>query len=357
VGGCGTIFKIAPDGTYSVIYSFGAGPDDGQVPQSALIQGSDGNLYGTTNQGGASAASDGTVFKISPGGAYSVLYSFGSSSNDGALPGSGVVQGADGNFYGTTAVGGAFPASCSGIGCGTVFELTPQGQETVLYSFGGNDIDGEMPQASLLLASDGNFYGTTPWGGAYKGGTVFKISPSGTYTLVYSFGATANDATNPLVPLIEGADGNFYGTTYLGGAATCTGPPSDGVPAAPGACGAVFRITPTGAESVIYSFGSTSTDGFRPQSALVLGADGNFYGTTELGGLYGNGTVFRITASGTETVLYSFAGSPADGAFPAAPLIEGSGGKFYGTTLAGGSETACGPDPGCGTVYGLTFSP
>lgn len=346
--GCGSVYEVTPSGAYAVVYSFGLTSTDGVTPQGALLQASDGYLYGTTAAGGTSAIAGGTVFKLAPGGGgYSILYSFGASSTDGTVPYSALIEGTDGNLYGTTMNGGANSSLCNGIGCGTVFKITLAGVETVLYSFGSSSQDGEYPQAGLVQGSDGNFYGTTYLGGAYNEGTVFKITPSGTYTLLYSFGATATDALRPLGSLVEGADGNFYGTTYLGGASICGSPPIG--------CGAVFMVTPGGKESVIYSFGSTATDGYRPVAALTLRSDGSFYGTTASGGTNGAGTVFELTPSGIETVLYSFSGPP-DGASPTSALVAGSGNNFYGTTEAGGTN-GCNFAPGCGTVFSISLGP
>jgi uncharacterized repeat protein (TIGR03803 family) len=249
---------VTTTGVETVLYSF-AGGSDGDHPDAGLIQGSDGNFYGTTKLGGANSA--GTVFKITAAGAETVLHSFGSGS-DGATPIASLIQGSDGNFYGTTIANQ-----------GTVFKITAAGVETVLYSFGSGS-DGNNPNAALIQGSDGNFYGTTVNGGANNQGTVFKVTPAGIETVLYSF-AGGSDAANPARALLQGSDGNFYGTAAGGGAQ-----------------GTVFKVTPAGIETVLHSFAGGS-DGAIPVTVLIQGSDGNFYGTTADGGANGFGTVFK----------------------------------------------------------------
>jgi uncharacterized repeat protein (TIGR03803 family) len=312
--GNGTVFKITPAGVETVLWSFSGG-SDGQNPAAGLILGTDGNFYGETGNGGANGG--GTVFKITPAGVETVLWSFGRGS-DGQNPIAGLIQGADGNFYGTTQDGGT-------NGAGTVFKVTPAGVETVLWSFGSGS-DGQTPQAGLIQGTDGNFYGTTVSGSANGNGMVFKLTPAGVETVLHSF-AGGSDGLNPAAGLILGTDGNFYGTTLNGGT---------------NGDGTVFKITPAGVETVLHSFAGGS-DGWSPQAGLIQGADGNFYGTTLIGGTNGDGTVFKITPAGVETVLHSFAGG-SDGQNPQAGLIQGADGNFYGTTFNGGAN-------GDGTVF------
>ena len=302
----------------SVLWSFGSG-SDGQTPYSGVIQYTDGNFYGTTSAGGANG--DGIVFKITPTGAETVIHSFGNGS-DGTEPWGTLIVGTDGNFYGTTVSGGTHSNA------GTVFKITPTGVETVLYSFGSVG-DGTHPFAALIQGTDGNFYGTTLTGGANGAGTVFKLTPAGVETLLWSFGS-GSDGAYPQSALIQGTDGNFYGTTLNGGA---------------NSTGTVFRITPTGVETVLYSFG-TGIDAQTPFAALLQGVDGNFYGTTQIGGAYGLGTVFEITSAGVESVLWSF-GNGSDGQSPYAGLTQGADGNFYGTTETGGSAAV-------GTIFKIT---
>ena len=262
----GTVFKITPVGTESVLYSF-AGGTDGTYP-AGLVLGASGNLYGTTNGGGAS--NDGTVFKITPAGTESVLYSFAGGA-DGAHPHAGLVLGANGDLYGTTIVGGA-------SNDGTVFRITPAGTESVFYSFAGGT-DGAHPHAGLVMDASGNLYGTTSGGGTSGLGTVFKITPTSTESVLYSFDYSPRERTDGALPasrLVLGAGGNLYGTTIAGGAS---------------GHGTVFKITPVGIETVLHAF---TTDGDEP-TGLVLGAGGDLYGITVNGGTSGHGTVFKIT--------------------------------------------------------------
>jgi uncharacterized repeat protein (TIGR03803 family) len=204
----GTAFKISVSGSESILYSFGVAPD-GEEPEAGLIMDSAENLYGTTEAGGVHGG-DGTVFKIASG-TETVLYSFGASATDGQQPEADLIMDSAGNLYGTTAGGGA-------NGHGTIFKIGPSGTETILYSFGASATDGQAPFAGLIMDSAGNFYGTTDGGGANGDGTVFKISTSGTETVLYSFGANAIDGQNPTAGLIMDSAGNLYGTTYAGGA-------------------------------------------------------------------------------------------------------------------------------------------
>jgi uncharacterized repeat protein (TIGR03803 family) len=302
---------------YTNLYSFN-GPNGG-IPSAALIQGSDGNFYGTTCQGGRNDY--GTVFRITSSGNITNLYFFGSSPNDGDDAQGGLVQGSDGNFYGTTLYGGTNDD-------GTIFRISSDGTFTNLYFFVGPPNDGANPQAALVQGSDGNFYGMTSSGGTNDNGTIFRISSGGNYTNLYSFVAGPNGAL-PQSGLVQGSDGNLYGTTAYGG--TYGG-------------GTIFRISPSGNYTNLYSFvGYPTTDGGQPWGGLVQGSDGNLYGTTYYGGTgtnctYGCGTVFRIKPGGKYASLYSFVGSPHDGASPFAGLLQGSDGNFYGTTVLGGTN-------------------
>jgi uncharacterized repeat protein (TIGR03803 family) len=239
------------------------------------------------------------------------------NGNLGANPHSPLIIGTDGNFYGTTYYGGV-------SNYGTVFKVTPGGTLTSMHSFG--NFDGARPYAGLIQATDGNFYGTTSLGGTLGGGTVFKLTPTGAFTLLYSFGGSGG--TIPYGGLVQGTDGNLYGTTYQGGL---------------NGRGTVFQLTLSGALTTIYNF--AGPDGGSIYAGLTLGSDGNFYGTTYQGGANNDGTVFQITPTGTLTTLYNFAGT--DGNQPYSPLIQGSDGNFYGTTFLGGAN-------GNGTVYQLT---
>src|ERR1022692_3047738 len=249
-----------------------SGCPDGVAPTAGPVQATNGDLYGTTLSGGANHA--GTVFKITPGGRLTTLYSFCSQTNctDGAKPYAGLVQAANGDLYGTTSGGGA------NGNYGTVFKITQGGMLTTLYSFCSqtNCTDGATPFARLVQAANGTFYGTTYGGGANGGyGTVFKITPTGTLTTLHSFNGT--DGDQPYAGLVQAADGDFYGTTGAGGA---------------NEYGTVFRITPGGTLTTLYSF---FTDGQYPYAGLVQDTNGDFYGTTLKGGANDGGTVFRLS--------------------------------------------------------------
>jgi uncharacterized repeat protein (TIGR03803 family) len=292
--GCGTAFKITPDGAETVLYFFSGGADGGSP--NGLVQGRDGNFYGTTAYGGLSnnfcgQQGCGVVFRLTAAGAETPLYSFTGGTSDGAVAAS-VIQGTDGNFYGTTVYGGQ-------ANDGTVFKVTPSGMESVLHSFGGGS-DGALPQVPLTQGSDGNLYGTTPFGGANSNGIVFGITPAGVETVLYAFAGTSSDGASPLTALVQGSDGSFYGTTSSGGDTSCFG-----------GCGTVFKITPAGVESSLYLFTANANTGAVPPqpSALIQGSDGNFYVTTSNSGQFGSGALFKITPAGAATVLYSFGGA------------------------------------------------
>lgn len=318
--------------SYRMLYPFSPNGSDARRPFAGLIQAADGNFYGTTSQGGVpnnGGFSFGAVFKITPSGTESVLYSFAGYPSDGVAPVGGLIQATDGNLYGTTLYGGA-------NNTGTIFKITPGGTETVLHSFGVSPgPDGASPYAGLIQAADGNLYGTTEAGGLGGSGTVFKITLAGVETVLYSFEG-GYDGSFPVAGLIQATDGNFYGTTQGGGAPNFQG----------NSCGTVFKITPSGTESVLYSFAGF-LDGSGPVSGLIQATDGSLYGTTGGGGVYDCGTIFNVTLAGIETVHYAFAG--ADGQYPSASLVQASDGSFYGTTYSGGGS-------GDGTVFRMTPS-
>ena len=327
---CAATAITSPAQTFTTLVNF-SGPNGAEPFFGSLVQGADGNFYGTTRGGGTN--SRGTVFKMTPSGALTSLYSFCSKSNcaDGADPDAGLVQGSDGNFYGTTTAGGANTD-------GTVFKITPSGSFTLLHSFMGSD--GFGPTGTLLQASDGNFYGTTPDEGPHGFGTVFKITPDGTLTTLYGFDGENNGGT-PFAGLVQGSDGNFYGTASAGGSNVIYG--------------TVFRITPTGGLTTLHSF--DGSDGTGPYGTLLQATDGNFYGSTSSGGTsqnctFGCGTIFKITPGGSFTSLHSF--DFTDGGYVLAGLIQASDGNFYGTAGTGGSTQNCGD--GCGTIFQLTPS-
>jgi uncharacterized repeat protein (TIGR03803 family) len=333
--GYGTVFELAPDGIETVLYAF-TGGSDGNDPYAGLIRDSAGNLYGTTAFGGARHY--GTVFELAPDGTETVLHSF--TGSDGADPFAGLIKDKAGNLYGTTEEGGS--TSCEGYGCGTVFELAPDGTETVLHAFtGGND--GDDPIGGLIKDSAGNLYGTTVNGGGtgcgYGCGTVFKLAPDGTETVLYAF-TGGSDGAGPAAGLIKDSAGNLYGTTEGGGGTSC----NSGY-----GCGTVFEFAPDGTETVLHAF-TGGNDGATPFAGLIKDSAGNLYGTTFLGGTYGGGVVFKVAADGTETVLHAF--TVKNGTNPFAGLIKDSAGNLYGTT-SGGGNTSCNAPYGCGTVFRL----
>ena len=315
----GTIFRVTLAGTFSVLYNFCALANcaDGSVPLGALLQ-ANGDLYGTAFTGGASNFGD--VFKINPTTlTLTVLESF--DYTDGEDPRGGLAIGRNGSFYGVTTAGG------SDYNDGTIFTVTLDGTIAPLVTFnesGGYPLNAAV---TLVLGNDGNFYGTTGASGSpYYSGTIFKVTPAGTYTVLHTFNGTT-DGAEPQSGLLLGTDGNFYGTTPYEGANNN---------------GVVFKITPAGTYTVLYAF--DGTNGSAPYAALTLGSDGNFYGTTSAGGANGNGTIFKITPKGTVTDLYDF--TSADGQSTVAGVTQATNGIFYGATYDGGTS-------GDGTVFSL----
>jgi uncharacterized repeat protein (TIGR03803 family) len=312
--GKGTVFKITPGGTLTTLYSFCVKSKcaDGSVPYGGLVLGTDGNFYGMTFTGGTLNA--GTIYKITPAGKLTTLHSF--NFNDGYNPYDTLVQGSDGNYYGTTTYGGAHLL-------GNVFKMTPQGVVTNLHSFDSSD--GSEPEAGLIQGTDGNFYGTTYNGGSSGSyGTAFKITSAGVFASLHLFNDDI-DGTAIVSGLVQGNDGNFYGTAGGG----------------PLGYGTVYSMTPTGTVTVLHNF--DVTDGDNP-NLLVLGTDGNFYGTTIGGGTNGDGVVFEITPQGSFAVLHTFTGT--DGDFIFAGPMQATDGNLYGTTLLGGAKND-------GTVFQL----
>jgi uncharacterized repeat protein (TIGR03803 family) len=321
-GGVYTITS-SPGVVLNVMADFTGSNDAGGIPVGGLVQGSDGNFYGTTTAGG-SGDGNGTVFKMTPAGVLTTLVSFDGVNGDTPL--AGLVQGSDGSFYGTTSGYGGSGASSNG----TVFKITPAGVLTTLFTFNG--ANGQIPYANLVQGGDGNLYGTTQFGGTDNDGTVFKITPAGILTTLVSFNGP--NGIYPIAALVQGSDGNFYGTTVYGGSANG---------------GTVFKITPAGILTSLASF--NGTNGFDPGSNLVQGSDGNFYGTTEGQNGEGTGTVFKMTPAGVLTTLFAFNGT--DGSLPLA-LVRGRDGNFYGTTSVGGSTYVDTNNQGDGTVFKMT---
>jgi uncharacterized repeat protein (TIGR03803 family) len=313
--------------TFTVLYNFcsQSGCADGEFPPAGVIQDAKGNLYGTTSVGGTSKW--GTVFELDSGGTETVLYNFSYINGDGATPLASLIRDAAGNLYGTTSYGG--PTSN-----GVVFKVDASGTETVLHNFAGGTKDGCIPEAGLVRDATGNLYGTTSGCGADGYGTVFKINKSGKKTVMHSFSGAPNDGANPYygASLITDAKGNLYGTTFQGGAF---------------GQGTVYEVSASGKEKILHSFAGGTADGCLPDGAVTMDKNGNLYGTTELCGSASQGTVWKLSKSGKETVLHNFEGYPADGSNPQAGVILDAKGNLYGTTSQGGAN-----DPG--TVFELS---
>lgn len=361
--------------TVSTVYNFTGGTKNSQYPMYVtLVQGTSGALYGTTYEGGAKTA--GTFFSVTTSGTYTLLYSFGSVSHDGENPSGGLTLGTDGNFYGTTQQGGTATE-------GIVFKMTPSGTETILHNFTGL-ADGAFPWGPPIQASDGNFYGTTSGGGNHGQGTVYKVTSTGTYTQIYQFDGTHGAA--PIASPVQGADGYLYIPVSEGGAEYCgtivqmttAGVINNyysfpcgaggGDPAGPlvqyassgnlysttqdggtAGEGTIYEVTTGLAVTILHDFGSVFGDCTLPSAGLFLGTDGNYYGSASDGGGHGDGCLFNTTTSGTFTGLYSFNNtSNGEQMSPLAPPVELTSGLLYGTTEFGGTSND-------GTVYSLNM--
>jgi uncharacterized repeat protein (TIGR03803 family) len=352
-GGCGTLFKIDNKGKLTTFYEFCSGSQlpcpDGNTPNGALIQASDGNFYGTTEQGGPNNGPNcqygcGTVFRITPKGKLTTLYNFCALTNcaDGATPEGALLEASNGKLYGETGIGG------NGVdfGMGTLFEITLHGKLTTIHTFCANYpdcSDGIGPTFGLIQARNGNLYGTTAQGGgivnqSWLYGTVFELTLDGTLTSVYSFCLTGYptcpDGEFPVGQLVQAADGNFYGATNQGGT---------------GHYGTIFKMTSSGQLTTLHAF--EDTDGGFP-AGIMQASDGSFYGSTDYGGANGDGgTLFLLNSAGF-TTFYNFCSAPncPDGDAPSV-LTQATDGIFYGTTINGGNLNAC--YGGCGTLFSL----
>ncbi|MBA3914537.1 MAG: hypothetical protein H0X25_11980 [Acidobacteriales bacterium] len=357
--------------TYTPLYTFSinSGAYSGILPAGVMAQGRDGKLYSTISNGGSPA--DGTLFGMTVAGQLNTVYNFCSLGGclDGSFPLGGATLGSDGNFYGSTSGGGT-------KNVGTVFKVNPTtGQQSTLWNFDGGT-DGGVPSMPLLQAqdgslwrasavvysgtygaaykvttsgtltpyafnytngatpnlfaqgTDGNFYGSTRGGGSKGFGVVYKLSPSGVITVLHNFLAYPTDGNLPVGILVQGNDGSFYGTTYSGGAHNF---------------GTVYKISASGTFTLLYSFAAGISDGAYPYTGLTLGTDGNLYGSTANGGYSNAGILFKITPTGTFTLLHSFCSISgcAESYYPETPLVQHTNGKFYGNTTGnslGGSE-------------------
>jgi uncharacterized repeat protein (TIGR03803 family) len=356
----GEIFRATPSGLHKSFYSFNCLDLLAPISALSLMLASDGNFYGTAGVGYCGYQSPASVFKLTAKGVETTLYEFPCSENSCQNVSYGpLLQGSDGNLYGATANGGS-------NSLGSIFKITPKGVLTTIYSFcsQANCADGEITNASLVQGSDGYLYGTTAQGGtganqcASSGGcgTVFKLTTAGDLTTLYSFCSRyeCTDGALPNAGLVLAPDGNFFGTTSSGGNS----------PYCDYDCGTVFRITAAGKFSKLYNFCSHQgcADGWDPPSGLLVGSDGNLYGTTTYGGNpsgiicgIGCGTIFEIELTGKLRTLYRFCSLPkcSDGAFPGAGLFQSTNGTFYGTTSNGGTDMIVCSGVGCGTVFSL----
>ena len=292
---------------FNLLYSFRGGAD-GSVPYGTMARDSQGNLYGATNQGGSSNV--GTVFELDSAGNESILETF--NFTNGAYPLAGLMINGSGNLFGTTSEGGA-------AGRGTVFEIHST-QNRLVHTFAASPSDGGLPEAGVIRDSAGNLYGTTVSGGTSFFGTVFKLDPAGNLTILHNF-TGGTDGRNPAGKLVMDSAGNLYGTTWGGGSSNL---------------GIVFKVDPSGNETILHNFAGSPRDGQSPYAGLVLDPAGNLYGTTYIGGSTGFGTLFKIDTAGNETVVHNFVGGSTDGHYPAADLLIAPTGDLYGVASQGG---------------------
>jgi uncharacterized repeat protein (TIGR03803 family) len=320
--GKGVVFKVDTTNSESVLYSFAGGSADGANPNGDLVRDQSGNIFGTTELGGAS--NDGIIYKLSPSNHETVLHVF-TGGTDGGQPRAGLTVDSAGHLYGTGYYGGSGCALC-----GVVFKVLPtSGGETVFYNFTGGS-DGANPFGGVIADSAGNLYGTNTADGASGQGVVYKIDASGHLSVLYNF--TSGAGAVSVSKLTLDSAGNLYGT-----AINNAGSSGEGV---------VFKIDTAGTYSVLHSFAGGSHDGETPFGALLLGNNGNLYGTTSFGGGSNMGTVYRVNSTtGAFTLLHSFSGP--DGADPQGRLIRDSAGNLYGTTEGGGAFSQ-------GTVFKIT---
>jgi uncharacterized repeat protein (TIGR03803 family) len=317
----GTIYKVTGSGGFTLLHSMAQAEGQGC---NGLILGTDGNLYGTCPHGGDSQSA-GTIIKMTPAGALTVLHTFNYGLVDGCYPDGVPVQASDGNFYGTT-------LNCGANNEGTAYKITPAGVETIIHSFAGGT-DAGQPIGALILGSDGNLWGESAAGGSYNSGTVFKMSLSGAVTVVYQFLGCGAQGCYPAAGLVQGNDGNYYGTTQEGGTS------NEGV---------VFKLTPAGAITILHSFNRTVDIGAYPQLPLTLGTDGNFYGVASdcISGGCSPANIFRITPAGVFTDVYNFTNYGGNNnSLPFSPLLLGTNGTLYSTTEEDGK--------GAGTFFSL----
>ena len=315
---------VAQAQTVTTIYNFADNGISGANPwYVTLVQGTNGNLYGTTYNGGANL--QGTVFNVTTSGQLKIIHNFGATTTDGAFPTGGLTLGTDGNFYGTTMQGGT-------QSMGIIFKITPTGTLTILHNF-NTFKDGAFPWGPPILASDGNFYGTTSGGGANSRGIVYKITSSGTFTEIYKFDVTLLHGYSPIAPPTQGTDGFLYIPVSQGGTSFC---------------GTILKLSTSGVVNNTYSF-PCGPGGYFPIGPLVQASNGNFYSTTQNGGTNNEGTIYQVTPGLAVTVLHSFGATFGDGTLPAAGLLLATDGNYYSATSDGGSS-------GDGTLFNTSTS-
>jgi uncharacterized repeat protein (TIGR03803 family) len=327
--GQGVLYQVGPSGVETVLHNFGSSTYDGQYP-TGLVADNQGNLYGTTTFGGShvhDGASFGTVFKMTPAGVYSILYNFHATYTDASYPEVAPAVDAKGNLYGTTPSGGEYNR-------GTIYKLTPAGRETILYSFEANAF---LPFEGLTLDHDGNAWGTSSYGGNWNDGFIFEVSAAGAYSVRFNFGSVSAGVFGPESSLTLDSAGHLYGTgtTYDG---TYSG-------------GGVYKISPGSGEiwkeDVLLGF--ANYDGPNLGAGVTLDGAGNLYGTAAEGGTVGYGTVFELSPSGQLTTLFNF--DYTHGSGPDNTLLLDSAGHLYGTTKNGGSGSSL---YGGGTLFEIT---
>jgi len=341
------------------VYNFQGAPD-GALPNGPLVKDAAGNFYGTTGSGGAFGF--GSIYELMAGGGEKVLYSF-TGGADGLGPAGRMLRDGNGYLIGAAAGGGNEGGNCGGVnGCGTVWVLSPTGKLRVIYTFTGG-ADGAGPGGGLIRGANGVFYGTTTQGGSTTGpceaqsesqfgcGVVFQVNRDGAYTVLHTF-TGGSDGQLPVAALTPDASGSLYGTTLYGGASTSTACTSF----QPSGCGVVFKIDPSGNYSLVHTFNGTPDAAWPLENSVTLDAAGNLYGSTSGGGASQWGAVYKITATGSESVLYSFTGG-TDGAIPRSGLIRDGKGNLFGTTSSGPiSSTSQCTSATCGVLFKLAPS-
>lgn len=359
------VFKISALLTLSIIFTSTAlaqmpytfrGTPDGAMPEGRLVSDPAGNLYGTTEIGGA--LGNGSIYELLATGGEKILYSFAGGA-DGGYPSGRMVREANGYLIGTASGGGSLGGNCAFLnGCGVVWMVSPGGQLQVLHTFTGG-ADGAAPQGGVVRGANGTFYGATELGGSTTGeceaqnetqfgcGVVYQINGNGDFAVLHAF-AAGSDGQWPIAPLSLDASGNLYGTTFYGGSTTaaCTSQENKG-------CGVVFKIDASGHESVVYAFAGPPDASWPIENDVTLDSAGNLCGTTAGGGASQYGAVYKIDSAGSESVLYSFTGG-SDGAIPRSGLILDGKGNLYGTTTSGPTLTGECDSATCGVVFKLT---